>query len=258
MRTPAMTPVGAVVRGLASAAVGTLAMDLLLFARYKRGDGKSGFREWELSEGDRRAGTRRRHRRRSASGWSRACSSATFRTGSPHWSTTSRTGATGSSAARRTGSSSAPSRRPRVWFGAAVRRRGVGVGLRRPARGGAVPADLGVRPPHARERPQRPPRLRPHHGCGVPGAVPATRTVDMPSDPAALEALAHYTGPLSGTPHPTIADVVVATLKASGVRRIYGLPGRLAERPDGRAPPRRRDHVAARPARGGGGLRGGR
>jgi pyruvate dehydrogenase (quinone) len=47
----------------------------------------------------------------------------------------------------------------------------------------------------------------------------------MPSDPAALEALAHYTGPLSGTPHPTIADVVVATLKASGVRRIYGLPG---------------------------------
>jgi hypothetical protein len=44
-----MTPVGAVVRGLAAAAAGTLAMDLLLFARYKRGDGKSGFREWELS-----------------------------------------------------------------------------------------------------------------------------------------------------------------------------------------------------------------
>jgi hypothetical protein len=51
MRTPVMTPVGAVVRGLTAAAVGTLAMDLLLFARYKRGDGKSGFREWELSEG---------------------------------------------------------------------------------------------------------------------------------------------------------------------------------------------------------------
>ncbi len=51
MRTPVMTPVGAVARGLAAAAVGTLAMDLLLFARYKRGDGKSGFREWELSEG---------------------------------------------------------------------------------------------------------------------------------------------------------------------------------------------------------------
>lgn len=51
MRTPVMTPVGAVARGLAAAAVGTLAMDLLLFARYKRGDGKSGFREWEFSEG---------------------------------------------------------------------------------------------------------------------------------------------------------------------------------------------------------------
>ena len=49
MGTPVMTPVGAVVRGLAAGAVGTLAMDLLLFARYKRGDGKSGFRTWELS-----------------------------------------------------------------------------------------------------------------------------------------------------------------------------------------------------------------
>jgi hypothetical protein len=49
MRTPVMTPVGAVVRGLAAAAVGTLAMDLLLFARYKRADGKSGFGAWELS-----------------------------------------------------------------------------------------------------------------------------------------------------------------------------------------------------------------
>jgi len=44
-----MTPVGAVVRGLAAAAVGTLAMDLVLFARYKRGGGKTRFREWESS-----------------------------------------------------------------------------------------------------------------------------------------------------------------------------------------------------------------
>jgi hypothetical protein len=49
MRTGAMTPVGAVVRGLTAAAVGTLALDLLLFARYKHGGGKSGFRDWELS-----------------------------------------------------------------------------------------------------------------------------------------------------------------------------------------------------------------
>jgi hypothetical protein len=45
----AITPVGAVVRGLIASAVGTLAMDLLLFARYRRGGGESGFREWEFS-----------------------------------------------------------------------------------------------------------------------------------------------------------------------------------------------------------------
>ncbi len=46
----------------------------------------------------------------------------------------------------------------------------------------------------------------------------------MTTDPSALDTLARYSGPLSGAP-PTVADVVVATLKASGVRRIYGLPG---------------------------------
>jgi hypothetical protein len=46
---PVPTPLGVVVRGLAAAAVGTLAMDLVLFARYRRGGGKSGFRDWELS-----------------------------------------------------------------------------------------------------------------------------------------------------------------------------------------------------------------
>jgi hypothetical protein len=45
------TPLGAVVRGLAAAAAGTLAMDLVLFARYRRGGGTSGFREWEFSSG---------------------------------------------------------------------------------------------------------------------------------------------------------------------------------------------------------------
>jgi hypothetical protein len=49
--TPVMTPLGAVARGLTAAAVGTLAMDLALFARYKRSEGKNGFRAWELSSG---------------------------------------------------------------------------------------------------------------------------------------------------------------------------------------------------------------
>jgi hypothetical protein len=44
-----ITPVGAVVRGLVASAVGTLAMDLVWFARYRRGGGKSSFRQWELS-----------------------------------------------------------------------------------------------------------------------------------------------------------------------------------------------------------------
>jgi hypothetical protein len=45
------TPVGAVVRGVLAATAGTLAMDLVLFARYKRGGGKDRFRDWEFSAG---------------------------------------------------------------------------------------------------------------------------------------------------------------------------------------------------------------
>ncbi len=45
----AMTPIGALARGLAAGAVGTLALDLVVFARYKRGDGKSSFTDWETS-----------------------------------------------------------------------------------------------------------------------------------------------------------------------------------------------------------------
>lgn len=44
-----ITPLGAVVRGLVAGAVGTLAMDTLLYARYRRGGGKEGFRQWEFS-----------------------------------------------------------------------------------------------------------------------------------------------------------------------------------------------------------------
>jgi hypothetical protein len=45
------TPLGAVARGVLAGAVGTLAMDLLAFARYRRGGGESGFGEWEFSSG---------------------------------------------------------------------------------------------------------------------------------------------------------------------------------------------------------------
>ncbi|GLZ48851.1 hypothetical protein Acsp06_50360 [Actinomycetospora sp. NBRC 106375] len=47
----AVTPLGAVARGLAAGAAGTLAMDLYWFALYRHGGGTSGFRSWDLSAG---------------------------------------------------------------------------------------------------------------------------------------------------------------------------------------------------------------
>jgi hypothetical protein len=46
-----MTPLGAIARGLVAGTLGTLAMDTLLFARYKRGGGESSFTPWEFSSG---------------------------------------------------------------------------------------------------------------------------------------------------------------------------------------------------------------
>jgi hypothetical protein len=48
-RTRPLPPLAAVTDGLLAGTVGTLAMDLLLYARYKRRGGGSGFRRWELS-----------------------------------------------------------------------------------------------------------------------------------------------------------------------------------------------------------------
>ena len=46
-----LSPVGAAVRGLVAGAVGTAAMDTLLFIRYRRDGGETGARDWELSAG---------------------------------------------------------------------------------------------------------------------------------------------------------------------------------------------------------------
>jgi len=43
------TPVAAIVRGALAGVAGTVAMDLLLFARYKRGGGSDTFAAWEFS-----------------------------------------------------------------------------------------------------------------------------------------------------------------------------------------------------------------
>lgn len=46
-----VTPLGAVLRGALAGAVGTLAMDLLWYLRYRRGGGSSAFTSWEFSAG---------------------------------------------------------------------------------------------------------------------------------------------------------------------------------------------------------------
>ena len=48
---PRVTPVGALIRGLAAGALGTAAMDGLLFVRYRRGGGATHLAQWELSSG---------------------------------------------------------------------------------------------------------------------------------------------------------------------------------------------------------------
>ncbi len=46
-----LTPIGAIVRGIVAGAVGTAAMDALLFKRYRRAGGDQSARGWEFSEG---------------------------------------------------------------------------------------------------------------------------------------------------------------------------------------------------------------
>jgi hypothetical protein len=50
-RSRGMTPLGAVARGLVAGAAGTVAMDALLYARYRRGRGSESFEPWESSSG---------------------------------------------------------------------------------------------------------------------------------------------------------------------------------------------------------------
>lgn len=50
-RRASLTPIGAIGRGLAAGAVGTAAMDLLWFSRFKRGGGEESFLAWEFTPG---------------------------------------------------------------------------------------------------------------------------------------------------------------------------------------------------------------
>lgn len=49
MSRPRIIPLGAIARGVAAGAVGTLAMDLVWYSRYRRGGGEDRFTDWEFS-----------------------------------------------------------------------------------------------------------------------------------------------------------------------------------------------------------------
>ena len=51
MAAARVSPLGAVSRGLLAGAVGTLAMDLVWFRRYRKGGGTDSFVDWEFSAG---------------------------------------------------------------------------------------------------------------------------------------------------------------------------------------------------------------
>ncbi len=45
----AQSPIGSIAKGVVAGAVGTLAMDLVWYRRYRQGDGTDSFSKWELS-----------------------------------------------------------------------------------------------------------------------------------------------------------------------------------------------------------------
>jgi hypothetical protein len=155
------TPLGALIRGIVAGAIGTAAMDMFLFSRYRRGGGERGLVEWESSAG--------------MTSWEDAPAPAhvgkrivegLFDLRLPptrarlvnnvmHW-----------------GYGIANGGPPRRWIAAgtanplrvAVRSVGLGQQLRDPAGGQALRADLEVRRQDPRKGSERTPRVRPGHG----------------------------------------------------------------------------------------------
>lgn len=155
----ALTPVAAVVRGALAGAAGTVAMDALLFSRYRRAGGETPFAPWELSSG--------------ISRWEEAPAPAIVgkrlveglferripSTRAPllnnltHWGYGVLAGVQYGIVARLAAAEARA-------LGVAVRRGRLRGRIRDPARGEALRADLEARPCHAREGPQRTSGLR--------------------------------------------------------------------------------------------------
>ena len=220
-----MTPLGAVVRGLVAGAAGTAAMDALLYARYRRGHGEEGFEPWEFSS--------------DVDSWEKAPAPAQvgkrlveglFERELPpqrarlvnnitHWAYGILGGVQYGIVAGSLRDTAHPVR-------AAVRRRRVGGGIRRIAGRQALQADLEVRPGHVDQGSERPPGVRAGNRDRTAPACGHDRSSVMTATRTSHEVGREVAHLAKGAVVPTtVADVMVATLKASGVRRVYGLPG---------------------------------
>jgi hypothetical protein len=156
------TPLGALIRGIVSGAIGTAAMDMFLFSRYRRGGGERGLVEWESSAG--------------MTSWEDAPAPAhvgNHRRGIVRPQTSADAGALGQQRdALGVRNRQRRPVRPRRWIAAgtanplrvAVRSVGLGQRLRDPAGGQALRADLEVRRQDPRKGSERTPRVRPGHG----------------------------------------------------------------------------------------------
>src|SRR6266545_1699685 len=135
-----LTPLGALAQGLAAGAVGTAAMDLVQFARYKLGGGEEGLLAWEFSAG--------------LEDWEHAPAPA----GRADQQLDSLGLRDRLGWAVRAGGGVAALPEGRPW--ARPGRHGVDHRLHRPAAGQAVPADLGVRRQGPGQGPRRPAGVR--------------------------------------------------------------------------------------------------
>ena len=114
-RRIAMRTRDSIIRGIDASAVGTLAMDTLLYRRYRGGGGRSRSSRGSPPTAS-TAGRAHRRRRSSPSACSSASPGAMSRRGTPGSSTTSRTGASASPPARPTDCSSDRAG-PTCWYG---------------------------------------------------------------------------------------------------------------------------------------------
>ena len=169
-----MSALDSILRGVAASALGTLAMDALLYRRYRHDGGDAAFPGWESSEGLvswENAPAPALVAKRLLEGvlkhdvpprYARLLNNAT------HWGFGLAAGAGYGLLLGSRHDAEGVVRTP-------VRRRGLGRRIRRAPTARRLQADLEVRPRDAREGPERAPRLRNRHRGRLPSAGPGGR-----------------------------------------------------------------------------------